>query len=115
MLLLKIILKSLFPNVRLIESINGVKTVAKSVESELDLIVMDVQIPVLNRLENTKKLEKYVLIQKCLLLHDRQARPKKSRNCIYLQKWMILFQKPTSKEAISEAILKWTQPIYKLK
>jgi CheY-like chemotaxis protein len=111
MLLIKTILKNLFPNVQLIESINGVETVAKYIESKPDLILMDVQMPMLNGLEATEKIREMSPDAKIPIIALSAGTSKEERELCLSSGMDDFVSKPISKEAIKETILKWAKSI----
>ncbi len=108
MLLIKTILKGLFPNAQLFECINGVEAVEKFTEIEPDLILMDIQMPLLNGLEATQKIR---------TLHPESDTPiialtagtlKEERELCLSSGMNDFIAKPIIKDTIREVILKWT-------
>ncbi len=58
MLLAKTLIKQIMPNAEIVEAENGLEAVEKFVETNPDLIFMDVQMPVKNGYEATKEIRK---------------------------------------------------------
>lgn len=114
MLLIKTILKNLFPNIELLESTNGEEAIQKFIEEQPDLILMDVQMPVLNGLEATKRIRTLELNSNIPIIALTAGTLKEDRELCMASGMNDFVTKPVIKDTIKEIIIKWsnsTQPI----
>lgn len=110
MLLIKTILKSLFPLAQLLESVNGEEAIEMFVNSKPDIILMDVQMPILNGIEATKKIRTLEEEDSKIPIIALTAGTLKEERELCLSSGMSDFvSKPVVKDTIKEVILKWTK------
>ena len=107
MFLIKTILKGLFPKSELIESKNGEEAVNQFIESKPDLILMDVQMPVLNGLEATKKIRSLEQNSKVPIIALTAGTLKEERELCFSSGMSDYVSKPVVKDTIKDVILKW--------
>lgn len=107
MLLIKTILKSLFPKAQLIESINGAEAVSKYIELKPDLILMDVQMPMLNGLEATQRIRALSPNLKMPIIALTAGTLKEERELCFASGMDDFISKPIVKDTIKQVILKW--------
>jgi PAS domain S-box-containing protein len=107
MLLIKTILKSLFPKSELIESKNGEEAVNQFIESKPDLILMDVQMPVLNGLEATKKIRALEQNSNVPIIALTAGTLKEERDLCFSSGMSDYVSKPVVKDTIKDVVLKW--------
>lgn len=105
MLLIKTILKSLFPKAVLIESHNGEEAIERFIETKPDLILMDIQMPVLNGLEATKQIR--ALHENIPIIALTAGTLKEERELCMSSGMNDFVSKPIVKDTIKEVILKW--------
>ncbi|MDD3005379.1 PAS domain S-box protein [Flavobacterium sp.] len=107
MLLIKTILKNLFPEVILLESTNGQEAIEKFVAEKPDLILMDVQMPVLNGLEATKKIRTLETNSTIPIIALTAGTLKEDQELCMASGMNDFVTKPVVKDTIKEIILKW--------
>ena len=107
MLLIKTILKSLFPKAQLIESENGEEAIEKFIETAPDIILMDIQMPLLNGLEATKKIRTLEFNSTIPIIALTAGTLKEDREHCILAGMNDFISKPIVKDTIKNVILKW--------
>ncbi len=107
MLLIKTILKTLFPKAELIESTNGEDAVKEFINSAPDLILMDVQMPVLNGIEATKQIRDLDQNPNVPIIALTAGTSKEERELCISSGMSDFISKPVTKDIIKEVILKW--------
>jgi PAS domain S-box-containing protein len=107
MLLIKTILKSLFPKAVLIESKNGEEAIEKFVEKAPDLILMDIQMPILNGLEATKRIRALNKNGHIPIIALTAGTLKEERDLCLSSGMDDFVSKPIIKDTIKKVILKW--------
>ena len=107
MLLITTILKNLFPKAKLIESQNGEEAVQKFLESQPDIILMDIQMPLLNGLEATQKIRALEQGSKVPIIALTAGTLKEERDLCLASDMNDYVTKPIVKDIIKEVILKW--------
>ncbi|WP_432669997.1 PAS domain S-box protein [Flavobacterium sp. SM2513] len=107
MLLIKTILKGLFPKAELLESQNGEEAVAQFIESRPDLILMDVQMPILNGLEATKQIRALEQNSTVPIIALTAGTLKEERELCFSSGMSDYISKPVVKDTVKEVILKW--------
>lgn len=107
MLLIKTILKSLFPKAHLIESQNGQEAIEKFIEETPDLILMDVQMPVLNGLKATERIRSLEVDTNVPIIALTAGTLKEDRELCLTSGMNDFVSKPIVKDTIKEVILKW--------
>lgn len=107
MLLIKTILKSLFPKAQLIESENGEEAIEKFIETAPDIILMDIQMPLLNGLEATKKIRSLEFNSIIPIIALTAGTLKEDREHCILAGMNDFISKPIVKDTIKNVILKW--------
>lgn len=107
MLLIKTILKSLFPKAVLIESQNGEEAVQSCLATEPDLILMDIQMPVLNGLEATKQIRALYHNDNLPIIALTAGTLKEERELCMASGMNDFVSKPIVKDTIKDVILKW--------
>ena len=108
MLLIKTILKSLFPKALLYECINGAEAVDKFSEIQPDLILMDVQMPLVNGLEATQKIRALHPESATAIIALTAGTLNEERELCLASGMNDFIAKPIVKDTIREVILKWT-------
>ncbi|WP_051224381.1 PAS domain S-box protein [Flavobacterium tegetincola] len=109
MLLIKTILKGIFPKAELIESMNGEEAIQKFVSAAPDLILMDVQMPLLNGLEATERIRVLDPNSSVPIIALTAGTLKEEREMCLASGMNDFVSKPIVKETIKEVILKWYQ------
>ena len=109
MLLIKTILKGLFPNAQLLESSNGEEAIEKFIALEPDLILMDVQMPLLNGLEATERIRALDPNSSIPIIALTAGTLKEERELCLASGMNDFVSKPIVKETIKEVILKWIE------
>ena len=109
MLLIKTILKSLFPEAELLESVNGVEAISKFIAMEPDLILMDVQMPLLNGLEATERIRELKPESNIPIIALTAGTLKEERELCLSSGMNDFVSKPIVKDTIKEVILKWIE------
>lgn len=107
MLLIKTILKALFPKAQLLECINGEQAITKFVELKPDLILMDIQMPLLNGIEATERIRALDPNSKIPIIALTAGTLKEERDLCLSSGMNDFISKPIVKETIKEVILKW--------
>lgn len=107
MLLIKTILKSLFPKAQLIESENGEEAIEKFIETAPDIILMDIQMPLLNGLEATKKIRTLEFNSTIPIIALTAGTLKEDREHCISAGMNDFISKPIVKDTIKNVILKW--------
>jgi CheY-like chemotaxis protein len=107
MLLIKTILKSLFPKAVLIESKNGEEAIEKFVEKAPDLILMDIQMPILNGLEATKRIRALNKNGHIPIIALTAGTLKEERDLCLSSGMDDFVSKPIIKDTVKKVILKW--------
>lgn len=108
MLLIKTILKGLFPKAQLFESANGAEAVTKFTEVQPDLILMDIQMPLLNGLEATQKIRTLESTNTTPIIALTAGTLEEERKLCLSSGMNDFIAKPIVKDTIREVILKWT-------
>jgi CheY-like chemotaxis protein len=108
MMLIKTILKSLFPKAQLFESINGAEAVSKYIELKPDLILMDIQMPKLNGIEATERIRALSPNLKIPIIALTAGTLKEERELCLASGMDDFVSKPIVKDTIKQVILKWT-------
>ena len=114
MLLIKTILKSLFPKAHLIESTNGQEAVERFIEKTPDIILMDIQMPILNGLEATKRIRSLEFNSAVPIIALTAGTLKEERDMCFNSGMNDFLSKPIVKDMIKEVVLKW-RATYNLK
>jgi PAS domain S-box-containing protein len=107
MLLIKTILMRLFPKASLAESTNGEEAVAKYITFKPDLILMDVQMPLLNGIEATQKIRALHTDFRIPIIALTAGTLKEERELCLHSGMDDFVSKPIVKETIRAVILKW--------
>lgn len=107
MLLIKNILKNIFPNVFLIASHNGEEVIEKFIETKPNLILMDVQMPLLNGIEATKKIRSLEKDTPVPIIALTAGTLKEERDLCLASGMNDFVSKPIVKDTLREVILKW--------
>ncbi len=107
MLLIKTILKTLFPSAELLESENGEKAIEEFLNSAPHLILMDVQMPVLNGIEATKQIRTLEQNGNVPIIALTAGTSKEERDLCMSSGMSDFISKPIVKDTIKEVILKW--------
>lgn len=107
MLLIKTILKSLFPKAELLESVNGLEAISKFLALEPDLILMDIQMPLLNGLEATERIRELSPESEIPIIALTAGTLKEERDLCLSSGMNDFVSKPIVREMIKEVILKW--------
>jgi PAS domain S-box-containing protein len=107
MLLIKIILKSLFPKAELVTSNNGEEAISKFIESKPDLILMDIQMPLLNGLEASKRIRALDQGMNVPIIALTAGTLKEERDLCLSSGMSDYVSKPIVKDTIKAVILKW--------
>lgn len=109
MLLIKTILKNLFPKADLLESVNGVEAISKFLALEPDLILMDVQMPLLNGLEATQRIRELSPESNVPIIALTAGTLTEERELCIASGMNDFVSKPIVKDTIREVILKWIE------
>lgn len=107
MLLIKTILKGIFPKVQLYESVNGEEVVNKFQIVQPDLILMDIQMPLLNGIEATQKIRALNPTSQTPIIALTAGTLKEEREMCFSAGMNDFITKPIVKETIKDVILKW--------
>jgi PAS domain S-box-containing protein len=107
MLLIKTILKSLFPKAKLSESINGQEAIDQFLSFQPDIILMDVQMPVLNGLEATIAIRASEQNNTVPIIALTAGTMKEERDLCLASGMSDFVSKPIVKDTIKEVVLKW--------
>ena len=107
MLLLKTILKNLFVKTSIHEVVNGKEAVENFELIQPDIIFMDIQMPVMNGYEATKKIRELKSGQNVPIIAITAGTEKEERGKCLSAGMNDYIPKPIIKGVIEEAILKW--------
>jgi len=107
MLLIKTILKSLFPKAELVTSTNGEEAISKFIESKPDLILMDIRMPLLNGLEASKRIRALDQGMNVPIIALTAGTLKEERDLCLSSGMSDYVSKPIVKDTIKAVILKW--------
>ena len=107
MMLIKTILKNIFPKSQLIESRNGEEVIQQYIETTPDLILMDIQMPLLNGLEATKRIRALNHNPSIPIIALTAGTLKEDKEICLSCGMNDFITKPIVKETIKEVILKW--------
>lgn len=107
MLLIKTILQGIFPNFKLFESVNGEDAISKFKTIAPDLILMDIQMPLLNGIEATQQIRAINAITQVPIIALTAGTLKEEREICLSAGMNDFISKPIVKETIKEVILKW--------
>lgn len=107
MLLIKTILKGIFPNAQLFESSNGEEVIAQFKIVQPDLILMDIQMPLLNGIEATHQIRAFRSPAEVPIIALTAGNLKEEREVCLSAGMNDFISKPIVRETIKEVILKW--------
>jgi CheY-like chemotaxis protein len=107
MLLIRTILKSLFPKAELSESSNGQEAIEQFLSFQPDIILMDIQMPVLNGLEATMAIRALEQNNAVPIIALTAGTMKEERDLCLSSGMSDFVSKPIVKDTIKEVILKW--------
>ena len=109
MLLIKTILKNMFPAAELFESTNGEEAVAACTALQPDMILMDIQMPLLNGLEATQKIRALQPDFNIPIIALTAGTLQEEREMCLSAGMDDFVSKPIIKDAIRDTILKWVK------
>lgn len=107
MMLIKTILKSLFPLAELVVSNNGEEAIAKFIDCKPDMILMDIQMPLLNGLEATKRIRQLEQGLNIPIIALTAGTMKEERELCLSSGMNDYVSKPIVKDTVKAVILKW--------
>ncbi|MFV5689885.1 PAS domain S-box protein [Flavobacterium sp. ZT3R25] len=113
MLLLKTILKNLYPNATISEILNGKDAVDQFEILNPDIIFMDIQMPIMNGYEATKEIRNLKSGQSIPIIAITAGTEKEEKDKCIEAGMNDYISKPIIKGIIEETLSKWTTPIYK--
>ncbi|MFV5696355.1 PAS domain S-box protein [Flavobacterium sp. LB3P122] len=113
MLLLKTILKNLYPNATISEIFNGKDAVDQFEILNPDLIFMDIQMPIMNGYEATKEIRNLKSGQSIPIIAITAGTEKEEKDKCIEAGMNDYISKPIIKGIIEETLSKWTTLIYK--
>lgn len=105
--LTRLFLRSIIPNVILIEAVNGAEAVEKYNQEHPDLVLMDVQMPIMNGLDATKKIRNSELeVEVPIIALTAGSLPGEKEKCIKAGMTDFL-TKPLLKQSLHDMLCKW--------
>ena len=107
MMLIKTILKNIFPKAQIFESRNGEEVIQQFIETTPDLILMDIQMPLLNGLEATKRIRALNYNPSIPIIALTAGTLKEDKEICLSWGMNDFIAKPIVKETIKEVIFKW--------
>lgn len=111
MLLTKTLVKKIMPKATILEAVNGQEAIKMYKEHEPEMILMDIQMPVMNGYEATTAIR--ALSQKCIIIALTAGIINEEREvCINLG-MNDYITKPISRQTLETALIKWVKTIKK--
>jgi CheY-like chemotaxis protein len=107
MLLIKTMIKKLIPNAEIIEAKDGKEGVIAFEKNQPNLILMDIQMPILNGYEATKNIRSMETNQKVPIIALTAGIVSDERNKCFEAGMDDFLSKPIEKELLEFTILKW--------